>query len=114
MLSVEPLVQFVRRRRVEGHLRFFSVVVNVVALVFLVLLPLTHLVCAVTPSGDGTPRIHTGFGDWLGSEGYPRMSPHRGVDVAGRMGADVLAAADGRVTVARDNRGWCGLIGAID
>jgi len=111
---VNSLVQFVRRRRVEGHLRFFSVVVNVVALVFLVLLPLTHLVRAVTPSGDGTPRIHTGFGDWLGSEGYPRMSPHRGVDVAGRMGADVLAAADGRVTVARDNRDLCGLIVVID
>ena len=57
-----------------------SVVVNVVALVFLVLLPLTHLVRAVTPSGDGAPRIHAGFGDWLGSEGFPRLSPHRGLD----------------------------------
>jgi len=30
------------------------------------------------------------------------------------MGADVLAAADGRVTVARDNRDLCGLIVVID
>ncbi len=111
---VNSLVQFVRRRSVEGRLRFLPVVVNVVALVFLVLLPLTHLVRAVTPSGDGAPRIHAGFGDWLGSEGFPRLSPHRGLDVAGRMGADVVAAADGRGTVARDNRDLCGLIVVID
>jgi murein DD-endopeptidase MepM/ murein hydrolase activator NlpD len=30
------------------------------------------------------------------------------------MGGDVLAAADGRITVARDNRGLCGLIVVID
>src|SRR3989442_13564744 len=101
---VNSLVQFAGRRRVEGPLRFFPMVVNVVAMVFLVLLPLTHLVRAVTPPVDGTPRIHAGFGDRLGSEGYPRLSPHRGIYVAGRMGANVLAAADGRVTVARDNR----------
>jgi len=111
---VNSFVQFLRRRRVEGRMRFFPVVVNVVAMVFLVLLPLTHLVRAVTPSADGTPRIHAGFGDWQGSEGFPRLSPHRGIDVAGRMGADVLAAAEGRVTVARDNRDLCGLIVVID
>jgi Peptidase family M23 len=111
---VNSLVQFVQCFRVEGRLRFLSVVASVAAMVLLVLLPLTHLVRAVAPPGDGTPRIHTGFGDWLGSEGYPRLSPHRGVDVAGRMGADVLAAADGRVTVARDNRDLCGLLVAID
>jgi murein DD-endopeptidase MepM/ murein hydrolase activator NlpD len=111
---VNSLVQFVRRRRVEGRVRFFPVVVNVVALVFLVLLPLTHLLRAMTVSGDGAPRIHAGFGDWLGSEGYPRLSPHRGVDIGGRTGGDVLAAADGRVTVARDNQDLCGLIVVID
>ncbi len=112
---VNSLVQFMRSsRRVERRLRLRPVVVNVVAMVFLVLLPLTHLVRAVTPPGDRTPRIHAGFGDLLGSEGYPRLSPHRDVDVAGRMGADVLAAADGRVTVARDNRALCGLIVVID
>jgi len=89
-------------------------VVNVVATVFLVVLPFTHFLRALTPSGDGAPRIHTGFGDWLGAEGYPLPSPHRGIDVAGNMGADVLAAADGRVTVARDNRDLCGLIVVID
>jgi murein DD-endopeptidase MepM/ murein hydrolase activator NlpD len=83
-------------------------------MIFLVLLPLAHLMRAVTPPRDGAPRIHAGFGDWLGSEGYPRLSPHRGIDVAGRIGADVLAAADGRVTTARDNRDRCGLIVAID
>jgi len=41
-------------------------------------------------------------GDWLGSEGYPRLDPHRGLDIRGPMRADVLAAAGGRVTVARD------------
>jgi murein DD-endopeptidase MepM/ murein hydrolase activator NlpD len=51
-----------------------------------------------------------GFGDWRGSEGYPRLSAHRGIDVAGPIGADVLAAADGRITVARDSRDLCGLI----
>jgi murein DD-endopeptidase MepM/ murein hydrolase activator NlpD len=98
---------------VEGRSRFLLVLVNLVASVFLVLLPLTHLVRAMTAPGDGTPRIHTGFGDWLGSEGYPLPSPHRGLDVADRVGADVLAAADGRVIVARDNRDLCGLIVVI-
>jgi amino acid transporter len=105
---VSSLVWFVRRYRGEGRLRVFPVVVNVIAMVFLVILPLTHLVRAMTPSGDGAPRILVGFGDWLGSEGYPRLNPHRGIDVAGRLGADVLAAADGRVTVARDNRAELG------
>jgi murein DD-endopeptidase MepM/ murein hydrolase activator NlpD len=111
---VKSLGRVVRRRRIEGRAPFFAVVVNVVAMVVLVLLPVTHLMRAVTPSGDGAPRILAGFGDWLGSEGYPLLSPHRGVDIAGKMGADVLAAAGGRVTVARDSRGLCGLIVAID
>jgi len=108
------VIRFVRRYHREGRFRFFSVVVNLVATVFLVTLPLTHLVRAMTPSGDGAPRILAGFDDWLGAEGYPRLNPHRGLDVAGRMGADVLAAADGRVTVARDNLDLCGLIVVID
>lgn len=58
--------------------------------------------------------MHTGFGAWLVAKGYPRLSPHRGVDVAARLGADVLAAADGLVTVARDNRDLCALIVVID
>jgi murein DD-endopeptidase MepM/ murein hydrolase activator NlpD len=111
---VRTLVRFVRRDRGEGRFRLFPVVGNVVATVFLVILPVMHLVRALTAPGDGAPPILAGFGDWLGSEGYPRLSPHRGIDVAGRVGADVLAAADGRVTVARDNRDLCGLIVVID
>jgi len=108
------LGRFIRAYPAGGRDRLLPVIVNVVASVFLVLLPLAHLLRAITPSGDGTPRILAGFGDWLGSEGYPRPSPHRGLDVSGRMGADVLAAAAGRVTVARDNRDLCGLLVVID
>jgi murein DD-endopeptidase MepM/ murein hydrolase activator NlpD len=111
---VNSLVRFVRGLRAEARFRFFPVVMNVVATVFLVILPLTHLLRAMTPSGDGAPAILAGFGDWLGAEGYPRLNPHRGIDIAGSMGADVLAAADGRVTVARDNGDLCGLIVVID
>jgi len=49
-----------------------------------------------------------------GRGGDPRSSSHRGIDVGGRTGGDVLAAADGRITVARGNRGLCGLIVVID
>jgi murein DD-endopeptidase MepM/ murein hydrolase activator NlpD len=58
----------------------------------------------------GAPRILAGFGDWRGAEGYPRLDPHRGIDVLGRVGSDVLAAAAGRVVVARDSQDLCGLI----
>src|SRR5439155_24682942 len=50
-LFVNSLVQFVRRHRGEGRLRFFAVAVNGVAAVFLVILPLTHLLRAMTPLG---------------------------------------------------------------
>lgn len=111
---VRALNQFMRCYYGEGRVRLFPLLVNTVAMVFLVGLPFTHLVRAMIPPGDGAPRIHTGFGNWLGAEGYPLLSPHRGIDVAGSVGADVLAAADGRVTVARDNRDLCGLIVVID
>lgn len=110
---VSSLVRLVRRYRGEGPLRFYPVAVSVVAMVVLVVLPAAQLLRAMTASRDGTPRILAGFGDWRGSEGYPRPSPHRGIDVAARPGADVLAAADGRVTVARDNGDLCGLIVVI-
>jgi hypothetical protein len=111
---VNSLIRFVRRCRGDGHRRVLRVAVSAVATLLLVFFPLTHLVRALTTPGDGLPRIHAGFGDWLGSEGYPRPSPHRGIDVAGRIGSDVLAAADGRVTVAHDNGDLCGLIVVID
>jgi murein DD-endopeptidase MepM/ murein hydrolase activator NlpD len=105
-----------RRGREYGErrrLRLFPVVLSAVATVLLVVLPATRLLSLLIPPAAGAPRILAGFGDWLGGEGYPRLSPHRGIDVAGRPGADVLAAADGRVTVARDNHDLCGLIIAI-
>ena len=75
-----------------------------------VVLPLARFVYMMTPAASGTPRILAGFGDWRGAEGYPRLDPHRGIDVKGRVGSDVLAAADGRITVARDSGDLCGLI----
>lgn len=98
---VSSLVQLVRRYRGEGRVLLVPVVVIGVATTFLVVLPATHLVRALTVSRDGAPRIHTEFGAWRGAEGYPLLAPHRGIDVAGRIGDDVLAAADGRVTVAQ-------------
>src|SRR5207247_5006650 len=93
---VSSLVRFVRRARGERRFRFFPVVVNVVATMFLVILPLMHLVRAMTAPADGAPRILAAFGDWLGSEGYPRPSPQRAVDVAARTETAVLAAPDRR------------------
>ena len=69
------------------------------------------LVLLVVFSGCGGPRVLSGFGDRLGPEGFLRTDgPHRGVDVGGPIGWPVLAAADGRVVLARDNGDACGLI----
>jgi murein DD-endopeptidase MepM/ murein hydrolase activator NlpD len=111
---VNSLVRFVRFYREDGRSNVFPLVGNAIATLFLVVLPLTRIVGMIAASGDSAPRILAGFGDWRGAEGYPRPSPHGGVDIAGRPGTDVLAAADGRVSVARDNRDLCGLIVVID
>ena len=111
---VRSLMRLGRRYRQAKALPVTPVLVTFVALVFLVVLPATHLQRALTPSRDRAPRILAGFGDWFGSEGYPRFSRHRGLDIKSSPGADVLAAADGRVTVARDNGDLCGLIVVID
>jgi|SRR6266851_222032 len=111
---VDSLARFVQHYSGERRLRFFPVVLNAIAMVFLVILPFTHLLRVIAPPRDGTPPILSGFGAWLGAEGYPLPSPHRGLDVAGLTGGNVLAAADGRVTVARDNGDLCGLIVVID
>jgi murein DD-endopeptidase MepM/ murein hydrolase activator NlpD len=108
------LVGLVRCYRGDGPFRPFALVVNLVAMTFLVAFPLVHILRAMPTSRDAAPRILAGFGEWQGTEGYPRLSPHRGLDIKGRVGADALAAADGRVTVARDNRDLCGLIVVID
>jgi murein DD-endopeptidase MepM/ murein hydrolase activator NlpD len=111
---VRSLVRLARHHRQARRLPLGPVLLNLILFAVLVIMPLTHLQRALTPSRDGTPRILAGFGDWFGSEGYPRFSPHRGLDIAGWPGADVLAVADGRVTVARDNGDLCGLIVVID
>jgi murein DD-endopeptidase MepM/ murein hydrolase activator NlpD len=111
---VNSLVQLVRRYSSERRLQIWPVMVTVTAAIVLVVLPLSRLVGMMATSGDGAPLILAGFGDWRGSEGYPRLSLQRGIDVAGRIGTDVLAAAEGRVTVARDNHDLCGLIVVID
>jgi len=87
--------------------------VALVAVVVLAVVPLSRLVGLLAAPSTGPPHVLTTFGNWLGSEGYPLPGPHRGVDLAGRLGTDVLAAADGRVLVARDNGGVCGLIVVI-
>lgn len=73
---------------------------------------------AAAPSGGAAaPQILSGFGDWLGAEGFPRVEgrfPHPGVDVAGSLGTPVLAAADGLVTVAQEGRDTCGSVVVID
>lgn len=84
--------------------------VSAVATLLFAVLPFARLVYMMAPAADGAPRILAGFGDWRGAEGYPRLDAHRGIDVKGRVGAAVLAAADGRVTVARDRQDLCGLI----
>lgn len=83
------------------------------AFVVLTVLPLVRLVGLLTAPSAGPPYILAGFGDWLGGEGYPHPGRHRGIDVKGPVGADVLAAADGRVVVAREHGDLCGLIVVI-
>src|SRR6185295_5149018 len=78
-------------------------VIAVATLLFAVL-PFARFVYMMAPVAGTAPRILTGFGDWRGAEGYPRLDPHRGIDVKSRVGADVLAAAAGRITVARDSQ----------
>lgn len=111
---VISLVRLVRHYRQERPMRVGSVAINLFLFIGLVVMPLTHLQHALTPRRDGAPRILARFGDWFGAEGYPRFSRHRGLDIKGRPGADVLAAANGRVTVARDNGDLCGLIVVVD
>src|SRR4051812_26181429 len=63
---VNSLVRFVHYPS-EQRLRFSAVVVNAIALVFLVILPFTHLLRVMAPSRGGPPPILTGFGAWLGA-----------------------------------------------
>ena len=103
----------VRQLRSQQRLPVLSLLINGLVVILLVVLPLWRLVGLMTPPAEGRPRILAAFGDWLGGEGYPTMSSHRGIDVAGDVGADVLAAAAGRVSAARDEGHLCGLLVAI-
>jgi murein DD-endopeptidase MepM/ murein hydrolase activator NlpD len=94
-------------RRVRDFLRFTTVLI---AFVFLAVLPLVRLIGVLTAPSTGPPYVLAGFGDWIGGEGYPHPGRHRGIDVKGLPGSDVLAAADGRVVEARDHGDLCGLI----
>ena len=80
---VSSLGRLVRGYRKAGMLSLRPVLITFVALVFLVILPATHLQPALTPSRDRAPRILAGSGDWFGSEGYPLFRRHRGLDIAG-------------------------------
>jgi murein DD-endopeptidase MepM/ murein hydrolase activator NlpD len=96
-----------------GPVRVLPLLLTAAAMLLFVVLPAVQLV-RTRGAGDGAPRLLTRFGSWQGAEGYPRLDAHRGIDVAAIPGDDVLAAADGRVLVARDNRDLCGLIVVVD
>jgi murein DD-endopeptidase MepM/ murein hydrolase activator NlpD len=69
-----------------------------------ILIVVSHAGCAAGPV-----RILSEFGDTRGPEGYPRQDgPHRGVDIAAVVGTAVIAPADGKVIIARDQRDGCG------
>jgi murein DD-endopeptidase MepM/ murein hydrolase activator NlpD len=104
------LIRLAHASRSDRRLSVIPVIVNVVATLVLVISPAARLLAVAMTTNDGPPHTLAGFGDWRGSEGYPLLSAHRGVDLAARPGSDVLAAADGRVVVARDSGGACGLI----
>jgi murein DD-endopeptidase MepM/ murein hydrolase activator NlpD len=110
---VRSLARLVEGHRADGRARLFPVIAIAIPTILVAALPAARLSTVLTHPSGGPPLILTGFGAWRGSEGYPRLDPHRGLDIKGPVGADVLAAADGRVTAARDNRDLCGLIVAI-
>jgi murein DD-endopeptidase MepM/ murein hydrolase activator NlpD len=109
-LLVRSAIRVARDLRRGARRPTVGLAVIAVATLLFAVLPFARFVYMMAPAAGGAPRVLTGFGDWRGAEGYPRLDAHRGIDVKGRLGADVLAAAEGRVTVARDNRDLCGLI----
>ena len=109
-LLLLSVIRVIREWRHGARRPTAGLTVLAVATLLLVVLPFARFVYMMAPSTGAAPRILTGFGDWRGAEGYPRLDPHRGIDVKSRVGTDVLAAAEGRITVARDREDLCGLI----
>ena len=109
-LLVRSLIRAARDHRRGTRRSTVGLAVLAVATLLFAILPFARFVYMMAPSRGGNPRILAGFGDWRGAEGYPRLDRHRGIDVKGPVGSDVLATADGRVTVARDSMDLCGLI----
>jgi murein DD-endopeptidase MepM/ murein hydrolase activator NlpD len=109
-LLVRALIRAARDRRRGVPRPTLELVVLAIATLLFAVLPSARFVYMMAPAASGAPRILAGFGDWRGAEGYPRLDLHRGIDIKGRLGRDVLAAAEGRVTVARDSQDLCGLI----
>lgn len=107
---VRALLRLARGERPRRGREVLSLGMLLIAFVFLAVLPLVRLVGLLTASSTGPPYILAAFGDWIGGEGYPHPGRHRGIDVKGAVGSDVLAAADGRVVLARDQGDLCGLI----
>jgi murein DD-endopeptidase MepM/ murein hydrolase activator NlpD len=99
--------------RAGGRLPIVRLLVSATVLILLVALPVARFVGMMRTPAPGAAPLLARFGDWIGGEGYPRLSAHRGIDVGARPGSDVLAAADGRVVVARDNADLCGLLVVI-
>jgi murein DD-endopeptidase MepM/ murein hydrolase activator NlpD len=109
ILLVLSLVRTLRDYRRGARRSVVGLAVTAAATLLFAVLPAARFVYMMTPPTGG-PRVLTGFGDWRGAEGYPRLHLHNGIDVKDRVGADVLAAADGRVAVARERPDLCGRI----
>jgi murein DD-endopeptidase MepM/ murein hydrolase activator NlpD len=109
-LLVRSVIRAARGYRRGTRRPTVGLVVLLVATLLFAVLPFARFVYMMVPSTSGAPRILAGFGDWRGAEGYPRLDRHRGTDVKASVGVDVLAAAEGRITVARDGGDLCGLI----
>ena len=59
---------------------------------------------AVYPSG--APRIASDFGSWEGINGGERETQHQGIDITGKSGQPILAAANGTVLEATVEQCW--------